>query len=253
MRRVLNKYFKTKMKNQFSIFILFLLISCKPVASKIILGVDITPEWKTINEIEKDFVKYNIPHENRFILDTAIYYKSIEKELDEKLEIIKSTSTEIDSSLINKIEKSTNDDLQPVQIRYFDSSGLPIFKLVNCYLENPFKMDWNFNNSFDQYPPKIENEILNFENKDLYFFLPMLKNMNGEKFKLKDLPKSKYYVIVFWNQFFKRPSRKLIKQIQEIEENRDSTFVFYVNNNNAEVYELIPKKHRQVYFRNIKN
>jgi hypothetical protein len=230
------------MKIFFYFPILLLLGSCKPLAAKMILGVDITPEWKKNNEIEKDFAKYEIPPSNQFVLDTAVFKKNMMAEFYKTVEKLRLTG--IDSTLKHKLEKSVNDNLQPVQVRYFDSLGLPIFKLVNCYVDNPYKMDWNVDKAFANYPPSIASEVLNYDNRELVFFLPMLLRLNGEKVAFSDLPKKKYYAIIFWNDFFKRPSRKLIKLIQEIENNNKDTFVFYVNNHNSEIYDLIPAESR---------
>lgn len=235
------------MKKIIFVVVILIFVGCKPIAAKLILGVDTTPEWKTQNEILIDFERYQIPDANRFILDTAIYAKTVEKQVYKNIELMQENGIAIDSMMENKIQKSFNDNLQPVQVRYFNADGSPIFKLVNCYLENFFKMDWNFDKSFDVYPPTTNDEILNFGNENLAFFIPMLRNLDGSVLNLNDLPKSKYYVIVFWNSFFNKPSRKLINQIQEIEKDKKDTFVLYVNNHNSELYDLIPDDEKKDY------
>jgi hypothetical protein len=212
-----------------------IVVSCKPLASKIILGVDITPEWKSNNEILNGFDKYDIPEMNRFVLDTAIYSKNVEAQVYKNIEMMKSNGVEMDSLMQDKLQTSLNDNLQP----------------VNCYLENVFKMDWNFDKSFDVYPPSTNDVILNFGNENLEFFLPMFKNLKGETIKLRELPDFEYYAIVFWNDFFKKPSKKLIKQIQNIELNRADTFVFYVNNHNSEIYDLIPEEQKEGFIKSL--
>ncbi|WP_296316784.1 hypothetical protein [Winogradskyella sp. UBA3174] len=240
------------MKSSIYIFCIIVLCSCKPLAAKLILGVDTTPEWQTNGEIEQAFKNYEIPEINRFVLDTAVYSKNVISKVYKTLDKLKSKEVAIDSVMKSNFEESTSDNLQPVQVRYFDSLGLPIFKLVNCYVDNPYKMDWNVDGAFDSYPPYIDNAVLNFKNQELSFFMPMLSKINGEKVTLAEVPKSEYYAIVFWNDFFKKPSKKLIDKIQAIENDRENTFVFYVNNNNSEIYELIPEDERAVYFENLK-
>lgn len=240
------------MKNSVYIFCFIVLCSCKPLAAKLILGVDTTPEWQTNENIEQAFKNYEIPEINRFVLDTAVYSKKVEAEIYRTLDKMRSNGVVIDSLMKSKFEESASDNLQPVQVRYFDSLGRPIFKLVNCYVENVFKMDWNVEGAFNNYPPFIEHEILNFKNAELSFFIPMLSRLNGQKLTSSDLPKSQYYVLVFFNDFFKRPSRKLIEQIQAIEKNRDRTFILFVNNNNSEIYDLIPEESRSIFFKSLK-
>jgi hypothetical protein len=238
------------MKIFFYLVVLFIFNSCKPLATKLILGIDSTPEWDNNSEINSDFEKYKIPISNRFVLDTAVFRKNTTVEFYKTVEKMRLTG--IDSILKHKLEKSVNDNLQPVQVRYFDSLGLPIFKLVNCYVDNPYKMDWNVDQSFANYPPSIGNEVLNFDNRDLLFFIPMLRKLNGEKVTMADIPKRKYYAIIFWNDFFKRPSRKLIQLIQKVEKENNESFVFYVNNHNSEIYDLIPDESRTNYLKSLK-
>jgi hypothetical protein len=245
------KHFEN-MRNIIIVLLTLALLSCKPLAGKLILGVDTTPEWKSNVEILNDFDKYDISEMNRFVLDTAVYSKNVEAQVYKNIETMKSNGVEMDSLLQDKLQKSLNDNLQPVQIRYFDSNGKPIFKLVNCYLENVFKMDWNFDKSFDVYPPSTNDEMLNFGNENLEFFLPMFKNLKGDTIKLGELPDSAHYAIVFWNDFFKKPSKKLIKKIQNIEANRKDTFVFYVNNHNSEIYDLIPEEQKKKFIKSLK-
>lgn len=241
------------MRKIFALLIILLFISCKPLAAKLILGVDTSPEWKSKKSILEDFDKYQIPAENSFILDTVVFSKSTVKKVYENIEVMKANGVIVDSIIYKKIQKSTNDNLQPVQVRYFDQNGSPIFKLVNCYLENIYKMDWNFDKSFDNYPPKTHDELLNFGNENLDFFLPMFHKLDGSKITMATLPKRKYYAVILWNDFYRKPSKKLIKLIQEVEKNNTETFVFFVNNHNAEIYDLIPDEMKVEYLKKIRN
>jgi hypothetical protein len=226
-----------------------LVLSCKPLAAKLLLGVDTTPEWKSNQEVIEDFSEYDIPVKNRFVLDTAVYAAAVEAKVYEDIEVMQNDEIVIDSAMVYKLESSLNDNLQPVQVRYFTKEGKPVFKLVNCYLDGILKIDWNYEGAFDSYPPATDDEMLNFANHDLDFFLPMLRTINGDRVQMKDLPVSDHYAIIFWNDYFKKPSRKLIKQIQEIEEDRSDTFVLFVNNHNAEFYEMITEESKAALYR----
>lgn len=240
-------------KSVLLMIVLVTTLSCKPLAAKLLLGVDTTPEWKTNKEITEEFSTYDIPVKNRFVLDTAIYAAAVEAKFYEDIEVMKSKAIAIDSVMVYKLETSLNDNLQPVQVRYFDKNGKAAFKLVNCYLDGVLKIDWNYEGAFDTYPPSTDDEMLNFANHDLDFFLPMLRTLDGSHIEMKDLPVNEHYAIIFWNDFFTKPSRKLIKQIQDIERDNKDTFVLYVNNHNAEIYEMITDKDKAALYRSWNN
>ncbi|ESU23964.1 hypothetical protein FEDK69T_10220 [Flavobacterium enshiense DK69] len=223
---------------------LFILIavSCNScnLAKRSILGIDTSPEWLMGEELVKEFDKKKIPIENRFVLDTVSYRKSLIKYYSQELKTM-DLSDANDSVYKSKLKKIVKDDSQPVQVRYFDSNYNQIFKVVNCYVDDPITMNWNVNNCFDAFPPKINIEDLNNDHKKLDFFLDHIYTIDGKKSTLETLPKADYYVIVFWNSFFKRPSRKLIKTLKEYENKHKgkSTYVMYVNNQNEQIWSKI--------------
>lgn len=227
------------MKKIVLFFVISACISCNLV-KRSILGIDTSPDWLIGKEIVKEFDRKKIPSDNRFVLDTVSYRKSLLKNLTldlKKMDLSNST----DSLYKSKLKKIIKDDLQPVQVRYFDASYNQIFKIVNCYVDNPISMDWNVNNCFGVFPPKIDFEDLNNDHKNLNFFLEHIYTIDGKKLAPESLPKADYYVIVFWNSFFKRPSRKLIHTIKEYNaKHKDkNAFIMYVNNQNAQIWSKI--------------
>jgi len=91
-----------------SILFVLTLSGCK-MAYQVILGVDTTPGWKWEKEIIRDFDRRNIPPENRFVLDTASYYRAVLAELSS----LKSDSLLLDSAQFKLRSKVLKDDLQP--------------------------------------------------------------------------------------------------------------------------------------------
>ncbi|HSD15061.1 MAG TPA: hypothetical protein VLB74_10470, partial [Flavobacterium sp.] len=235
----LGSFFALIMKKLVLFFLIAACYSCNLVKQSI-LGIDTTPEWLKGKEIVKEFDKKKIPNENRFVLDTASYRKALIKYYSQELKTVDLSNAK-DSVYKTKLKKIIKDDSQPVQVRYFDSDYNQIFKVVNCYVDDPITMNWNINNCFDVFPPKIDFEDLNNDHKKLNFFLDHIYTLEGKKSTVETLPKADYYVIVFWNSFFKRPSRKLIQTLKEYEnKHKDkSTFIMYVNNQNAEIWSKI--------------
>ena len=203
-----------------------------------LLGIDTSPEWKTDEQILRQAQKYDIPGEYNLILDTATYkkeLKSIYKEVFQKTEI-----TNSDSSNYKNLKKALNDDLQPAQFRLFDQNGLETFKLVNCYLDPPIPINWNVDNCFDAFPPVTSYEILNIHNFDLDFLLSHSKYANQDILKYDELPKADYYAVILWNDFFKRPSKRLIKTVREyIESSEKDIVLIYINNHNQMLWSVM--------------
>lgn len=187
-----------------------------------------------------------IPSESRFVLDTSSYHKAVISDWG----ALKSDSTLRDSMSLIRMRKVFNDDLQPVQVRYFDGLGNPLFKLVNCYIDPPIPMTWNVEGCFDYFPPRINIPALNDFNQSIQYFLPHIMDLSGRRLEsLGHLPKADYYVMVFWNSFFRRPSKRLVSTIKRhIDRNKDQqVFVLYVNNHHAELWQrMTPEQKRLV-------
>ncbi len=225
------------------VFLIPLITGCG-FAYKVLLGVDSTPNWKLENEIVKQAKKYNIPNEYNLVLDTADYYnglKSIYNNLFKELNV-----SEKDSSEYFKLKKVLKDDTQPVQFRLFDNNGIEIFKIVNCYVDPPIPMNWNVDGCFDAFPPKTKIESLNSHFFDLDFLLSNSSSIDQSKLTLNDLPQSDYYGIIMWNDFFKRPSKKLIKTVKnKIQESDETIVLIYVNNQNAYLWQVMDSKTKE--------
>ncbi|MEW5677404.1 hypothetical protein ABGT15_13920 [Flavobacterium enshiense] len=186
-------------------------------------------------------------------MDTASFRKSVLKNYAQELKKLDLSNSK-DSVYKSKLKKIVKDDSQPVQVRYFDANYNQIFKLVNCYIDNPFTMSWNVNGCFKAFPPKIDIEDLNNDEKTLDFFLAHIYDIDGKRSSLKALPKADYYVIVFWNSFFKRPSRKLIRKIKDYSNKHKgkSIYTMYVNNQNAEIWSHVDSVQKREILNEIK-
>jgi hypothetical protein len=178
-----------------------------------ILGVDITLEWNSDSDIEKRAKKYDIPSEYNLVMDTSGYYQGLKEIYSE----VKKAQGVTDTASIEyeNIMGVYKDDSQPVQFRLFETDGTEIFKIVNCYIMKPVKSDWNVENCFDSFPPYLDNDISNTHYFDLDLILDNSYLLNGKKYALEDLPSTDYYGVIIWNDFMKRSTKKLIKQVRE--------------------------------------
>ncbi len=229
------------------IVVVAILASGCSMVYRVVLGVDVTPEWMTLGEITKAFEKRKIPIDQRFVLDTASYFNLVRAENLKKIEELKIDSVNYDSIEIKRINETTNNDLQPVQVRYFTSNGEPVFKMINCYIEPLIPMTWNVEGCFDVFPPKTITYLENDENENLEFFLPHIKTLDGDSVTLESLPKADYYAVVFWNSFMIKPSKKLIKLLLEYDSKYQNqvTFFLFVNNHNAEIWSYCDEQQKR--------
>jgi len=220
--------------------------SCR-VVYRTLLGVDMTPGWKTDQQIEKDIKKRKILEGQAYVLDTASYYNLVVSKVREDLAVLELDSSEAGKVAYKARGKLAKDNLQPTQVRYFDRNGNAIFKLVNCYIDPPIPMRWNVEGCFDAFPPQIDIPELNQGNQSLDYFLPHIKTLNGESVVQADLPLSDYYGIVFWNDFMIRPSKKLIKTLRRYDQDHtgQTTTFLYVNNHNAEIWTKMDAENRR--------
>lgn len=231
-----------------SITLIISLSGCN-LAYRVLLGINTKPSWKLDEDIIRDFKRKKIAPEQRFILDTASYRNVLINEYRRLTD-----SGKIDSAERGLLRKILNDDLQPTQVRFFNNQGKQIFKMVNCYIDPPIPMNWNVNNCFATYPPQVNIQTLNVDQKPLHFFLPHLKTIEGKAVSESDLPDADYYVLVFWNTFFHRPSKRLIRRIKrEVKRNSSvRTSVLYVHNHNAELWPLLDSAQRSTIANHLK-
>ena len=228
----------------FTITIISLLVSSCGLTYKVLLGVDTSPEWKTDEQILKQAKKYDIPGESLLLLDTATYKKELKTLYKEAL--LNTEITDNDSSDYKELKKARNDDFQPAQFRLFDQNGIEIFKLVNCYLDPPIPINWNVDNCFDTFPPRTSYETLNIHMFELGFLLSHSRNVNQDMLTFNELPKANYYGVIIWNDFFKRPSKRLIHTVREYVEKSDKSIsLIYINNHNQYLWSAFDAKTKE--------
>jgi len=229
------------MKRLFILLFISLFLSSCTLIGKAIFKIDVRPNWKTIEKIETDILKQAIPLNQAYILDTASYYNSVYTTYNNRI-----NNTD-DSLLTLKYTMNKKNDLQPIQIRFFDTKGAPIFKMINCFIEFKKEYPWNVDNCFNTFPPSEIEELKQDINENLQYFLPHIKDLNGNALNLKNLPKSDYYAIVFWNEIMYGPKNDLFTQLYEYQSKFPDKQVKYifVNNHNAVIWQLLSNKQKQ--------
>ncbi len=226
------------LRDLIALVVIAILVSSCSLTYSVLLGIDTTPKWKTDEQIAKQAKKYNIPTEYNLLLDTASFIRELKLIYSEANAVIKISHN--DSIQLAKLRKARNDDLQPSQFRLFDQNGVEIFKLVNCYIDPPIPLNWNVNGCFDSFPPKTSMEALDIHMFKLEFLLSHTTNINRQRFTYSGLPNADYYGVIMWNDFYRRPSRRLIKTVHEyMDKTEKSVPMIYINNHNQFLWSVM--------------
>lgn len=179
----------------------------------IIYGIHSKPT-SSINQVSNYFKK-TIETDAMYYLD-SLYYKQI-----------------MQMNITNS--KVVKNHLQPIQALYFDKTGKLTSYFVNCYA-NPknLNLNWNENKVFENSLPKGNaplDSLFNYEGL-LKLLVPLIRDDLRVNYDEK--------VIVIWNNYFKRYSKSLIRQVKR----NQILFpkkVIYVNNDLLLAY-LMKKK-----------
>ena len=165
------------------------------------------------DDIRRSAIRYHIPAADLYCnKGTKLYYASL---LQNKLGM----------HLLAK------DHMQPLQAIYFDQKGKMISWHINCLAGGPMgSINWNKEHRMDVFPPHTAappDTNIHFQS-----FYQMLRPLSfPEKPSLED---HEYIVILYWNDFMKRGSRKLIHTIRKnlLLAGTKSVKLLWVNNEN---------------------
>jgi len=156
----------------------------------------------------------------------------------EKYGIPRSDSYEMDSSYYAMIatmdtvryKRDQKNLFQPLQVLYFDASGILSSYSVNCSVGGFPNLRWNRCGTFDQFPAAVSVELdtMTTLNDHLLHVNPL----NNAPFP--DLRTYDYTVLVYWNRFSGRQSKCLVQVVKENVRlaKEKKVMVIYVNSDN---------------------
>jgi len=168
---------------------------------------------KTVDEtnIARFAKKYNVPESDNYELDTA--YFSYLFSLD-----------------TTKYKYQIKNHYQPLQALYYDNSGQLKSFQVNCYAGGFPNLNWDRNEIMTTFPPKQQapiDSIVPLETHLKYLKpLSQTENIQTDHYD--------YIVIVHWNRFMGRQSKRLIRFVQDNSKlaTDDKVKIIYANNDN---------------------
>ena len=187
----------------------FTLTSCKQV----FLGLYGMRMPKKMDEksILKAGRKYHIPVEDSYQLDST--YRAY-----------------LFSQDTSKFKHQIKNHYQPLQALYYNKNGMLESFQINCYAGGFPNLKWNRNEIFEAFPPKKQAPVdsLLLLNTHLQFLQPLSKTIGTNP------GKTDYLVIVHWNRFMGRQTRRLIRCVQKNAKltTDEQLKIVYVNNDN---------------------
>lgn len=188
-------------------------------------GMKSGPKPMTENKIITQAKKWNIPINQIYELEVKPY---------------KAHFSKIDTALFHHMDLQTtiNNYMQPLQLFYYNPQGELISRFINCDAGGFPNLNWNRSGAFDRsFPPlpsltKLDSLI---GLKDQFTFSHSLTKSEN---KLNS--DSNYIIVVYWNRFMGRQSKRLIEYVHKNidQHHAQKAIVIYVNNDNA-LYELM--------------
>jgi len=163
-------------------------------------------------DIEKIAAKNQIPLNDLLVLDST--YKGFLRQFDTLLHAA-----------------TIQNHYQPLQVLYFNKKGELLSFHANCFAGGFPNLNWTRDNHFQHFPPQTAAPL------DSIFPLEKLLNFTR---KTRDdaakinLNNSNFYVLVYWNRFLGRQSKRLIKLVQQNAKlhPQEKVQIIYINNDN---------------------
>ena len=181
--------------------------------SSIFTGLYGMKKSKTVDEktIVRYAKKFNIPSADNYELDTAYF-------------------SHLFSLDTTKYKSQIKNHFQPLQALYYDNSGQLKSFQVNCYTGGFPNLKWDRNEIMSTFPPKQQapiDSIVSIETQ-LKYLKPL-----SQTSKLP-IDSYDYIVIVYWNRFMGRQSKRLIHFVQDNSklETEKKVKIIYANTDN---------------------
>ncbi|WKV13268.1 hypothetical protein [Marivirga harenae] len=183
----------------FLILTILFLTSCKSAQQRKIDAEEkygyLPDEVRNLETIKAYASEWGIPQESLYIMDTKNYSDEI-------------YSYESDN------KRLTHDLYQWHQLMVFDQSDSLLSYQLNCTtkrVDNNWK--WNYEGTFDQYPPKDKSVKKYQRELRLSNVSPYFKDLSGKPFSEKISEDTELFIIVYWTIYNGRQSKNLIEEV----------------------------------------
>jgi hypothetical protein len=204
-----NMYLLPLLRISIMVTVLSVLSSC----TTLITGFYGMKKYKTVNDktIQLYAAKYKIPAADSYELDSTYV----------------SMLSSFDSS---RYKTQRKNHYQPLQACYYNKTGQLESFQINCYAGGIPNFKWNRNGTMESFPPKqqapVDSLLPLLQHLEFLQPLSLTKTFHPDSFD--------YTVVVHWNRFMGRQSRRLISTVQNNSKlaNNEKVKIVYVNSDN---------------------
>jgi hypothetical protein len=136
--------------------------------------------------------------------------------------------------------ETVNDYLQILLAMYFDKTACMKSFFVSCYAEGFPNLNWNREKNFEIFPPTQQSGHTAVALVNFYELKPFLKQISQtDNIDFDDFDNFDNFVVVFWNKFTGRQSKRLIKLVSKNAKLAPNNVKkLYVNTDNFFFYKL---------------
>jgi len=151
------------------------------------------PKSLSSNDIARYARKYHIPADQSYLLDSS-YFNYV---------------FSLDTARFKEQQKN---HYQPLQALYYDQHGNLVSFHVNCYAGGFPNLKWNRNGILDTFLPRSQAPLDTI--LPLSIQLGYIKTLDGRYVEQSISGDNDYVVVVYWNHFLTRQSKRLIRYIK---------------------------------------
>ncbi|WP_375579718.1 hypothetical protein ABWH96_01170 [Marivirga tractuosa] len=157
----------------------------------------IPDEVRNLETIKVYAEKWGIPEESLFIMDTKNYSDEIYSYEDDN-------------------KRLTHDLYQWHQLMVFDQSDRLLSYQLNCTTKRiDDNWEWNYEGTFDQFPPK-DNSVKKYQRElKLSNISPYFKDLSNNTLNERINKDAEIFIIVYWTIYNGRQSKNLIEEVLE--------------------------------------
>lgn len=181
-------------------------------------------EVRNLETIKSYATEWGIPEESLYIMDTKGYSDEIYSYEDDN-------------------KRLTHDLYQWHQLMVFDQSDHLLSYQLNCTTKKiDDNWEWNYEGTFDQYPPKDKSVKKYQQELKLSNISPYFKDLSNKSFSEKISKDTEIFIIVFWTIYNGRQSKNLIEEVlayRKMHADKKIEFVF-LNQPSGSIENEIP-------------
>lgn len=201
------------------LFFIFLISSCQRLMIKS-YGIKKNTN-RSMKQIQKFAKKYQVPQVYTLKHTMGKFLDSLDKKYQQTL-----PPKKLNENACATYYSVAYNHNQPLQVSYYNKEGKLIAFDNNCYAGGFPNLNWRFKTQ--SFPPEFPNTTDSIFTRELH-----LNFIDFQDSEVPNLSSFEYVVIVHWNIFMGRQSKRMLNEIKNKYQNRSDIKFIFVNNDNS--------------------